>query len=145
MGNPEYEQSSIKKMKQPGVDISGKDSSVLSEAIGVHNESAPSLVDGDVKQLQLDDLANLKMTLGDPAQILDLKMAYAFPLPIGWKRQFDYGTRDDGQAEFVGLALMATDEGTAEWYIFKYTFSNSDVTKEESAYGSWTGRSALFS
>lgn len=75
MANPIYEQSTIKKMKAPGVAITGKDTAVLSEVIGVHNATPPSLADGDFKQLQLDDLGNLKTTIGDPSVIPQLSGA----------------------------------------------------------------------
>ena len=68
MANPTYDQSSIKKMKAPGADLTAKDTAVLSEVIGVHNSTPPNLADGDLKQLQLDDMGNLKMSFGDPAQ-----------------------------------------------------------------------------
>jgi len=81
MANPEYVQDTIKKMKQPGVDIVGKDSSVLSEGIGVHNTTPPSLADGDFKQLQLDDIGNLKVAMGDPAQETLLEAITPFSIP----------------------------------------------------------------
>ena len=72
MASPTYNQDSIKKMKAPGVPIVEKDSSVLSEGIGVHNTTAPNLADGDYSQHQLDDLGNLKVIIGDPAQLAEI-------------------------------------------------------------------------
>ena len=72
MANPDYKQATIKKMKAPGADIEGKDSSVLAEGIGIHNTVAPSLADGDYERTQMDDIGNTKVTLGDPAQITEL-------------------------------------------------------------------------
>lgn len=149
MSNPTYEQETIKKMKAPGVAITGRDTSILSEVIGVHNTTPPSLADGDFKQLQLDDLGNLKMTFGDPTILDQLIGSGIFPIMPGWQRLFDYGARTDSQVEYVGFSLMDTAEGTSEWYVFKYTYDSSSPfnrnTKLESAYGSWTGRAALFS
>ena len=69
MSNPTYEQDSIKKMKAPGIAITGKDSSALAEVIGVHKTTPPTLADGDFAQAQMDDMGNLKVSLGDPSQI----------------------------------------------------------------------------
>ena len=126
MSNPPYIQASLKKMKAPGIAITGKDSSVLSEGIGIHRTTPPSLSDGDFYQLQLDDLANLKMAFGDPVQMLELKTANVFPVPMGWKRRLDYGARTDGQPEYIGLALMTTANATGEWYVFKFTYVGND-------------------
>lgn len=144
MTNPAYNQDSIKKMKRPGVAIDGNDASVLAETIGVHNTTPPTLDDGDFKQTQLDDLGNTLISFGDPAQVIELKTANIFPVPMGWKRKLDYGARTDGQPEYIGLALMATADATAEWYIFKFTYTSDFNTLTESAYGAWNGRALLF-
>jgi hypothetical protein len=81
MANPEYVQDSIKKMKQPGAAIVGRDSSVLSEGIGIHNTTPPNLADGDFKQLQLDDQGNLKTAMGDAAQESLLEAITPFSIP----------------------------------------------------------------
>ncbi len=144
MANPTYDQGSIKKRKAPGVAIVEKDSSSLAEVIGIHNDTPPALVDGDVKQIQLDDLANMKMTLGDPAQIIELKTQYIFPVPMGWKRQIDFGGRTDGQPVYMGFALTSTGDGDAEWYMFKFTYTDNFNTLVESEYGEWDERGSAF-
>jgi len=144
MSNPEYNQTSIKKRKRPGVALDSFDSSELSEVIGVHNSSAPSLSDGDVKQLQLDDQANLKVSFGDNTQLIEIKAANVFPIPMGWKRKIDYDVRTDGQPVYIGFNEMAAVDGDDDWYIFKFTYTSDFNTLTESATGSWTGRAALF-
>ncbi|NCB69596.1 MAG: T9SS type A sorting domain-containing protein, partial [Bacteroidia bacterium] len=39
----------------------------------------PTLADGDIERLQLDDLANLKVSLGDPAQLNMIKTGNLSP------------------------------------------------------------------
>jgi len=68
MGNPTFKDGSIARRKQPGVALTDKDSATVVEPYGIHNSTPPTLADGDVANQQLDDLGNLKVSMGDPAQ-----------------------------------------------------------------------------
>ena len=79
MANPTFQDGAIKRRKRPGVALLPQDSATVVESYGIHNTTPPTLVDGDVAQQQLDDLGNVKVTLGDPAQALAL--SGGSPLP----------------------------------------------------------------
>lgn len=85
MANPTFEQGSIPRRKQPGEALTGKDAALVTENIGIHNTIPPSLANGDVAFQQMDDLGNVKMALGDPAQVATLESINAFSIPT-----FDY-------------------------------------------------------
>jgi len=147
MSNPEYDQSTIKRMKAPGRAIGAKDSSVLTEGIMVYNETAPSALTGEFLQQQCDDNGNLKMTFGDPTILSQLIGAGIFPVPPGWKRRMDYGARTDAQVVYVGFTETANADGDAEWWVFKFTYDTNSPfnrgTLTESAFGS-VGRKSCF-
>jgi len=52
---------------------------------------------------------------------------------------------DDSAPDYIGINTDkdATDAVTT-WKVLKFTYSGSAVTQIEIAYGSWTGRAALF-
>lgn len=56
--------------------------------------------------------------------------------------QFD---PSDGTPTYIGLNITkgASDDAT-DWKIYKFTYSGSNATRIQLAYGSWTGRASLF-
>lgn len=62
---------------------------------------------------------------------------------------FDYGSRTDGQPEYIGHAVKDTAQSADRWLIFKLTYASSDsganITKIESAGGIWSLRTEYFS
>jgi hypothetical protein len=69
MTNPTFQEGALPRRKQPAEALSGFDSVLPVQGVGIHNTTPPSLSDGDVAIAQLDDLGNLKVTIGDPAQV----------------------------------------------------------------------------
>lgn len=56
--------------------------------------------------------------------------------------QFD---ASDAAPIYIGLNLLkGASNAATDWKIYKFTYSGSDVTRIQLAYGSWTGRAALF-
>ena len=54
---------------------------------------------------------------------------------------------DDTLPDYIGLhALNGADQATADgnWKIYKFTYVGGAATRIQLAYGSWTGRVALF-
>lgn len=84
MANPEYKEGSLPRHKVPGADLIEQDSAKLVELIGVHKTTPPTLADGDVALTQMDDMGNIKFTLGDPAQAALLSASKLIPY------NFDY-------------------------------------------------------
>ena len=144
MANPTFKEGSLPRRKQPSEPFGIHDSVLPVEGIGHYNETPPSLADGEYSPIQMDDLGNLKMAFGDPAQLAVLSTAYVFPVPMGWKRIMDLDGRTDGQAVYLGLALMDAATSDETWYIFKYTYDGNFNTLIESVYGAWDDRAILF-
>lgn len=56
--------------------------------------------------------------------------------------QFD---ASDAAPNYIGLnKLKGASDAATDWKIYKFTYSGSDVTRIQLAYGSWTGRASLF-
>ncbi len=56
--------------------------------------------------------------------------------------QFD---PSDAAPVYIGLNVTKGASNSAtDWKIYKFSYSGSDVTRIQLAYGSWTGRSGLF-
>lgn len=66
------------------------------------------------------------------------------PVDMGWAAYIQFDA-SDAAPNYIGLHTdkSATDADT-NWKIYKFTYSGSDVTKIQLAYGSWTGRALLF-
>lgn len=79
MGNPAFEEGSLARRIRPGDDLTGKDTLDPSAPCLVHRTTPPSLADGDAVQSQADDLGNLKVSLGDPAQLAMLNPGFSIP------------------------------------------------------------------
>ena len=51
----------------------------------------------------------------------------------------------DAAPDYIGLHITnGASQGATDWKIYKFTYSGSNVTRIQLAYGSWTGRVALF-
>jgi len=52
---------------------------------------------------------------------------------------------DDSAPDYIGLNKTNGAATSAEtWIVYKFTYSGSNVTRIQKAYGSWDGRAALF-
>lgn len=69
MANPTLENGTLARRKPIGEALNSKDTLLPTMPTGVHNATPPTLADGDVAPIQQDDMGNVKVTLGDPAQI----------------------------------------------------------------------------
>jgi hypothetical protein len=69
MSNPAFIEGSLPRRKKPGEALTGHDSLLPVSSYGIHNTTPPALADGDVVQGQMDDMGNIKVALGDPAQV----------------------------------------------------------------------------
>jgi hypothetical protein len=72
MANPTFEEGSLARRKKPGEDLTGKDTFLPTSSYGIHKTTPPTLADGDVAHQQMDDMGNIKVSLGDPAQLAEL-------------------------------------------------------------------------
>jgi hypothetical protein len=63
---------------------------------------------------------------------------------LGWASDIRFDASDLAPT-YVGLHVTngaaTTDE---DWKIYKFTYSGSDVTRIQLAYGTWDGRAGLF-
>ena len=51
----------------------------------------------------------------------------------------------DTAPDYIGLNITnGADTATADWKVYKFTYSSSAVTRIQVAYGTWDGRAALF-
>jgi hypothetical protein len=51
---------------------------------------------------------------------------------------------DDSQPTYIGLnVLNGAATSSTDWKIYKFTYSGSNTTRIQVAYGSWDGRVAL--
>jgi len=56
--------------------------------------------------------------------------------------QFD---PNDSAPDYIGLhKTKGAADSLTDWKIYKFTYSGSNVTRIQLAYGSWTGRASLF-
>ena len=79
MANPTLENNTIARRKPIGEALNTKDTLLPTLPVGQHNTTPPTLADGDVAGLQLDDLGNLETTPGDPAEAV---LLYSNPMAI---------------------------------------------------------------
>ena len=64
---------------------------------------------------------------------------------MGWFADIRFDP-DDSLPDYIGLHITnGASQGDLEWKVYKVTYSGSNVTRIQLAYGSWTGRAALFS
>ena len=51
----------------------------------------------------------------------------------------------DNLPNYIGMHVTrGADQGATDWKILKFSYSGSNVTRIETAYGSYTGRAGLF-
>ena len=72
MANPDYVDGALPRRKQPANELEGHDSVLPVQNFGKYNATPPTLADGDVMLPQLDDMGNLKIIIGDPAQLAQI-------------------------------------------------------------------------
>lgn len=116
MSNPTFKDGAIPRRKRPGATLLPEDSAELVESFGVHRSTPPTLADGDVCQTQMDDLGNVKMAIGDPAQVALL----GDPLQIPKYDAVDYS--DPNEIKFYSGGLAGTLVATL-------TFANGTMVK----------------
>ena len=67
---------------------------------------------------------------------------------LSWEIRWDYGSRTDGQPEYVGYAKAGTAVGTVAWLLHKFTYTtvgdNDFVSRREVATGNWANRDTYF-
>ena len=65
---------------------------------------------------------------------------------LSWEIRWDYASRTDGQATYVGYAPSGTATSTEAWLIHKFTFdANGYVTRRQVATDvAWTARTTSF-
>ena len=52
---------------------------------------------------------------------------------------------NDSAPIYIGLnTTNGADASGSDWKVYKFTYSGSNVTRVQLAYGSWTGRVGLF-
>ena len=69
-----------------------------------------------------------------PPQIVDL----------GWFADIQFDA-SDAAPDYIGLNILkGASDGATDWKIYKFTYSGDNVTRIQLAYGTWTGRIALF-
>lgn len=78
MANPTLENNTLARRKPIGEALGNKDTLLPTMPTVIHNATPPTLADGDVVPLQGDDMGNVKVSLGDPAQLALLQQ----PMPI---------------------------------------------------------------
>lgn len=78
MANPTLENNTLARRKPIGEALGTKDTLLPTMPTVIHNATPPTLADGDVAPLQGDDMGNVNVSLGDPAQLALLQQ----PMPI---------------------------------------------------------------
>ena len=64
---------------------------------------------------------------------------------IGWQSLYDYQSRTDGQAVYIGLALTSALTSEDAWDIWRYYYDTDGfVTKIDTRKGIWDNRTSLF-
>jgi len=77
---------------------------------------------------QIPSVNNLKPQLADLGFFADI--------------QFD---ASDAAPIYIGLNVTkGASDGATDWKVYKFTYSGSDVTRIQLAYGTWTDRATLF-
>lgn len=76
---------------------------------------------------QIPNVNNKPPQLGDLAFYCDIRFDTSDAAPI-----------------YIGLNVTnGASANATDWKILKFTYSGSDVTRIQTAYGSWTGRAGL--
>lgn len=78
MANPTLENNTLARRKPIGEALGNKDTLLPTLPTVIHKATPPSLADGDVVPVQSDDMGNVKVSFGDPAQLALLQQ----PMPI---------------------------------------------------------------
>ena len=91
MANPTFKEGAIPRRKQIALPISEHDAAVVVQNVGIHNVTPPSLADGDFALPQLDDLGNLKVVIGDPAQAIEISFTPIEALNKSYEGLLDAG------------------------------------------------------
>lgn len=136
MSNPTFEEGALARRKKPGEALNERDTLLPSSPYGIHQTTPPTLADGDVAQQQLDDMGNIKVTFGDPAQLFLLTGIDTRDMRI------DYDVNNN--PIYVGKADSGANVDDAVWAIQKFTWTGTNMTYRQFATGSWSGRVALF-
>ena len=68
MANPTLEDNTLARRKPLGEAFNTKDTLLPTLPTGQHNTTPPNLADKDVAGFQMDDMGNIKVSFGDPAQ-----------------------------------------------------------------------------
>ena len=76
---------------------------------------------------QIPSVNNLKPQLSDAGFYADI--------------QFD---ASDAAPIYIGLNVTKGAADSTTWKVYKFTYSGTDVTRIQLAYGSWTNRATLF-
>jgi len=77
---------------------------------------------------QIPSVNNLKPQLSDAGFFADI--------------QFD---ASDAAPTYIGLNVTkGASNASTDWKVYKFTYSGSDVTRIQLAYGSWTSRATYF-
>ena len=91
MANPTLENNTLARRKPIGEALGNKDTLLPTLPTVIHNSTPPTLADGDVAPFQGDDLGNVKVSIGDPAQLALLQN----PMPIPEHDEVSVGRTDD--------------------------------------------------
>jgi hypothetical protein len=103
MANPVLDDNTLARRKPIGEALGTKDTLLPTLPTGIHNATPPTLADGDVAPIQADDLGNVKVSLGDPAQMALLQQS----MPIPPHTKIDWS--DSSAIKFYnGATLVAT-------------------------------------
>ena len=91
MANPTLDDNTIARRKPIGEALGTKDTLLPTLPTVIHKATPQSLADGDVAPFQGDDLGNVKVSIGDPAQLALLQN----PMPIPEHDEVSVGRTDD--------------------------------------------------
>ena len=69
MANPTLDDHTLARRKPIGEALGSKDTLLPTMPTGIHNSTPPTMADGDVAPTQVDDMGNIKVSIGDPAQM----------------------------------------------------------------------------
>ena len=63
---------------------------------------------------------------------------------LGWAGDIRFDA-DDALPNYIGIHITnGASQDATDWKIYKFNYTGSNVTRIQLAYGSWTGRVALF-
>ena len=66
------------------------------------------------------------------------------PVDLGWYAYIQFDP-DNSAPDYIGCNVNSSaSDDNVDWKIYKFTYSGTNVTKIQLAYGSWTNRASLF-